>query len=58
MLHVASEAGIPFLYNFASSKLVREPELVGQIPIITVAGKTVQHARYERIARANRTRQS
>jgi hypothetical protein len=58
MLHVASEAGKPFLHNFASSKLVREPELVGQIPIITVTGKTIEHARYERIARANRTLQS
>lgn len=55
MLHVIAKAGKSLLHDLTASKLVREPDLAAQVPIIAVACKAVQYARYERIARANRT---
>ena len=43
------------LQDFASSQLVRKPELVGQVPIITVADKAIQHSRYEHVVSTNGT---
>ena len=55
MQHVISKAGKPFLHDFAASKLVREPDLATQVPVLITACKAVQYASYERITRADRT---
>ena len=55
MVHVIPQAGKAFLHDFAAGKLVREPDLAKHVPVLTVACKAVQYARYKRIARADRT---
>ena len=55
MLHVIPKAQKPFLHDFTASKLVREPDLARQVPVLIMACKAVQYASYERIARADRT---
>jgi hypothetical protein len=55
MPHAPSKPRKPLLHNFTSRKLIREPKLLQQRPIVDVASETVQHARYECIPRAYRT---
>ena len=55
MLHLISKTAKPFLHDFAASKLVREPDLAAQVPVLIVACKAVQYTSYERIACADRT---